>query len=147
MILQSWAQTFFRTISNENYMFKVSYIVRQPKINSFSDRQSLSSIGSRRLQSTGCYHLQPDFTYSPTGRFIPSPWSHIDSSKMSIIDTIHYGFSKSVTHSTSSWLTLTIYNHSNILLFQQKLSLEFINYLQIFIIYVFLWCFHVFMIP
>ncbi|KAH3752532.1 hypothetical protein DPMN_187153 [Dreissena polymorpha] len=62
-------------------MFEVFYIVRQPRTNSFSDRQSSSSFGSRRLQSTSRYHLQPDVTYSPTGRLISSPRRHIASSK------------------------------------------------------------------
>ncbi|KAH3748816.1 hypothetical protein DPMN_183271 [Dreissena polymorpha] len=68
--------------------------LQQPRTNSFSDRPSSSSFGSRRLQSTACYHLQPDVSSL-----------HLDATsppaKMSKMDTIRIGFSKPVTHSTS----------------------------------------------
>lgn len=80
--------------------------MQQPRTNSFSDRPSSSSFGSHRLQSTACYHLQPDVTYSPTGRLISSPRRHIASSED--VKNGHYSYWIFQTSDTFHFIVIDI---------------------------------------
>ncbi|KAH3893804.1 hypothetical protein DPMN_017956 [Dreissena polymorpha] len=94
-------QTFSRTIYNKRLKYSKSCNSRGPTASPTDP-----SFGSRRLQSTACYHLQPDVTYSPTGRLISSPRCHIASSKD--VKNGHYSYWISQTSDTFHFIVIDI---------------------------------------
>ncbi|KAH3784881.1 hypothetical protein DPMN_162953 [Dreissena polymorpha] len=77
------------------------YVTKLPRTNSFSDRPSSSSFGSRRFNRLHVtIYNQMSNTLQPDVSSL-----HLDATappaKMSKMDTIRIGFPKPVTHSTS----------------------------------------------